>query len=130
MSAVRRVIASLLQMMTADEHPVKLADVQQRSILAVLQNSLKDYSEREGGENEVRYKLIIDPSEDSSVVRLLFRFGVLQRSNTRIYVCSNFPGENELHKVSRRRFRSERKADAITSSASSHSYICVFWYQP
>ena len=91
--------ASLLQMVVADEHSVKLADVQRRSVLDVLKESLKDRSEREEEENEVRYKLVIDPSEDSSMVRLLFRFGVLQRDNTRIYVCSNFPGDNQLEKV-------------------------------
>ena len=90
-------------MVVADEHSVKLADVQQCSILDVLKESLKDRSEREEGENEVRYKLVIDPSEDSSMVRLLFRFGVLQRDNTRIYVCSNFPGDTQLQKVRRRR---------------------------
>ena len=94
--------ASLLQMVMADNNPVKLADVQQRSILDVLKESLKDRSEREEGENEVRYKLIIDPSEDSSMVRLLFQFGVLQRDNTRIYVCSNFAGDNQLQKVRRK----------------------------
>ena len=93
---------SLLQMVMADEHPVNLSNLQQHSILDVLGESLKDHSEREEGENEVRYKLIIDPSEDSSMVRLLFRFGVLQRDNTRIYVCSNFPGDNQLQKVRRK----------------------------
>lgn len=72
----------------ADNHPVKLAHVQQRSILDVLKESLKDHSEREEGENAVRYKLVIDSSEDSSMMRLLFTFGVLQRNNTRINVCS------------------------------------------
>ena len=69
---------------------------------------MREHSERERGENEVRYKLIIDPSKDSSIVRLLFRFGVLHRHNTRIYVCSNFPGDNELQKVSRRQKRFRR----------------------
>ena len=95
--------ASLLQMVLADKDSVRLADVQQRSILDVLKESLKDRSERKEGEIEVRYKLIIDPSEDCSMVRLLFQFGVLQRDNTRIYVCSNFPGDNQLQKVRRKR---------------------------
>ena len=86
-------------METSKGKPVRFADVQQRSVLTVLQESLQDFSEHEGGGNEVRYKLIIDPSEDSSLVRLLFRFGILQRDNTRIYVCSNFPGDNQLQKV-------------------------------
>ena len=52
-----------------------------------------------GAENEVRYKLIIDPSEDGSLVRLLFSSGVLQRENTRVYVCSDFPGDAQVQKV-------------------------------
>ena len=50
-------------------------------------------------EAEVRYKLIIDPSEDDSLVRLLFSFGVLQRKETRMFVCSDFPGDSQLQKV-------------------------------
>ena len=52
-------------------------------------------------ENEVRYKLIIDSSEDESVIRFLFTFGVLQRKNTRMYICSKFPGDGETQKVCR-----------------------------
>ena len=51
-------------------------------------------------ENEVRYKLLIDTSEDESLVRFLFDFGVLDRSKTRIYVCSSFPGDLPEQKVS------------------------------
>ena len=50
-------------------------------------------------ENEVRYKLIIDPSEDDSLIRLLFSLGVLARENTRMYVCSDFPGDSQIQKV-------------------------------
>ena len=50
-------------------------------------------------EAEVRYKLIIDSSEDDSLVCLLFSLGVLQRKETRIFVCSNFPGDSQLQKV-------------------------------
>ena len=51
-------------------------------------------------ENEVRYKLLIDTSEDESLVRFLFDFGVLDRLKTRIYVCSSFPGDLLEQKVS------------------------------
>ena len=47
----------------------------------------------------MRYKLIIDGSEDSSVIRLLFTFGVLQRKGTKVYVLSDFPGDVHLQKV-------------------------------
>ena len=51
-------------------------------------------------QNEVRYKLIIDPSEDESVTQLLFMFDILKRENTRTYMCSDFPGDGQLQKVS------------------------------
>ena len=60
-------------------------------------NDVKDLS----AENEVRYKLLIDTSEDESLVRFLFDFDVLDRSKTRIYVCSSFPGDLPEQKVSR-----------------------------
>ena len=69
------------------------------NVLDVLYSSLQDHQVNTGAENEVRYKLIIDPSEDSSLVRLLFSSGVLQREKTRVYVCSDFPGDAQLQKV-------------------------------
>ena len=54
----------------------------------------------DSSQNEVRYKLIIDPSEDESITQLLFMFGILQRENTRTYMCSDFFGDGELQKVS------------------------------
>ena len=77
--------------------------VQCRGILEVLKDSLEDRPQQQGrdmAEAEVRYKLIIDPSEDDSLVRLLFSFGVLQRKETRMFVCSDFPGDSQLQKVS------------------------------
>ena len=74
-----------------------------RSILEVLKDSLKDCSLQQGkdmAEVEVRYKLIVDPSEDDSLVRLLFSFGVLRRKKTHIFMCSDFPGNTHLQKVS------------------------------
>ena len=78
-----------------------LSEVNRRGILDILQASLLDQpQEKEDlGENEVRYKLIIDPSEDDSLVRLLFTFGILKRDNTRIFVCSNFPADSHLQKI-------------------------------
>ncbi len=77
--------------------------VHHRSILRVLQDSLEDRPQgtKDISENEVRYKLIIDPSEDDSLVRLLFSFGVLERGNTKMFVCSDFPGDSQLQKVRR-----------------------------
>ena len=80
-----------------------------RTIIEILSDSLQDkpYNNQNSAENslddtqnEVRYKLIIDPSEDESVTRLLFMFDVLEFENTRTFMCSNFPGDSQLQKVS------------------------------
>ena len=78
------------------------SNVTHRQILDILHASLADRpNDANRTENEVRYKLIIDPSEDDSLVRLLFTFGVLDRQNTRVFVCSDFPGDTHLQKVNR-----------------------------
>ena len=79
--------------------------MQCRGILEVLKDSLGDrppQQDQNMAEAEVRYKLIIDPSEDDSLVRLLFSFGVLQREKTRLFMCSDFPGDSQLRKVTMR----------------------------
>ena len=86
--------------------------MQRKTIVEILQSSLADkpfvyqpVSRRISSlsladtQNEVRYKLIIDPSEDESITRLLFMFGILKRENTRTYMCSDFPGDGQLQKV-------------------------------
>ena len=49
--------------------------------------------------NDVRYKLIIDPSEDDSVPRLLLMCKILDSKETRIFMCSDFPEDSQLQKV-------------------------------
>lgn len=73
----------------------------ERHILDVLKESMEDRPEitNDMTENEVRYKLLIDPSEDHSLVRQLFSFGVLNREKTRIFMCSDFPGDGQLQKI-------------------------------
>ena len=67
-----------------------------RSILDILKDSQRDHATSEEDDvhssiqSEVRYKLIIDPSEDDSLVRLLFTYGVLRRGDTRLFICSDF----------------------------------------
>lgn len=82
---------------------VQLDDIQKfrRPVLDVLQNSLRDrpQSLQDLTENSVRYKMIIDPSEDGSLVRSLFSFNILDREKTRVFVCSDFPGDGELQKI-------------------------------
>ena len=81
---------------------VNEGDFHYRSILDVLKDSLEDRSNSVVSEvhasiqTEVRYKLIIDPSEDDSLVRLLFKYGVLNRDQTRLYICSDFPGDSHM----------------------------------
>lgn len=73
----------------------------QRHILTVLQDSMQDRPQgvQDLSENEVRYKLLIDPSEDDSLVRLLFSFDVLDRQKTRIVMCSDFPENVQIQKI-------------------------------
>ena len=66
----------------------------------MLKKSLADQPKDLSAENEVRYKLIIDSSEDESLVRLLFSFGILKRHKTRIYICSKLLGDAENKNVS------------------------------
>ena len=74
-------------------------DLKPRSVLKVFDESLRDRSYGTSAYNEVRYKLIIDPSEDDSLVRLLFHCGVLKEEKTHLYMCSDFPGDGQLQKV-------------------------------
>ena len=73
--------------------------VKQRGVLEVLKESLADHPKDLSAENEVRYKLIIDSSDDESLVRLLFSIGVLNRRSTRIYVCTKFLGDTDSAEV-------------------------------
>ena len=81
-----------------------------RNIIEVLKESLEDTSIRpvsrknRGGEEEeelveVRYKMIIDPSEDDSLTRLLYHYNILNIRDTRMFIGSDFPGDGELQKV-------------------------------
>ena len=72
------------------------SDVRRRDTVQILKESLGDTPTIQ---DEVRYKIIIHSSEDDSLVRLLFQFKILERQNTRIYMCSDFPGDSELQKV-------------------------------
>ena len=75
------------------------SDVRRRDTVQILKESLGDAPTIQ---DEVRYKIIIHASEDDSLVRLLFQFKILERQNTRIYMCSDFPGDSELQKVRKR----------------------------
>ena len=78
-----------------------LNQLKKRNVLEILQSSLADQQlpSSHDTQNEVRYKLIIDPSEDESIPRLFFMFGILKRESTRTYMCSDFLGDGQLQKV-------------------------------
>ena len=81
-------------------------NIDERNIVDILHDSLHDKphnNKKRSTQNEVRYKLIIDQSKDESITRLLFMFDILKREKTRTYMCSNFPGDNQLQKVSTKR---------------------------
>ena len=79
---------------------IPLEEVRFRNILDVLKESLEDRPLRYTVQNEVRYKIIIDPSEDNSLVRFLFSFRILDRSSTRTLCCSGFLGNSSTDKAS------------------------------
>ena len=79
--------------------------LRQRNVIEILQNSLQDKPNRSlhGDQetyDEVRYKLIIDPSEDDSLSRLLLMYNILDPKKTRTFMCSDFPEDSQLQKVS------------------------------
>ena len=64
-----------------------------------MKESLGDSSMKETSsihssvQSEVRHMMIIDCSEDSSVIRLVFQRGILPYQHLRFYVCGDFPGD-------------------------------------
>jgi hypothetical protein len=81
-----------------------LTSVKPRNTIEVLRESLAEPSlaesrDNDGVEAEVRYKLIIDTSEDDSMARLLFMHNVLDQSSTRTFTCSDFPDDGDIQKV-------------------------------
>lgn len=69
-------------------------------MIQLLQSSFRTTDRDLSSENQVRYKLLIDSSEDQSLVRLLFRFDIFRRDTTKILSCSRFPFDNNSQKVS------------------------------
>ena len=79
-----------------------IEEVDRRSIVNVLKSSLSDKPTKDhltDEANKVRYKLLIDSSEDESVRRLLFSFKIVDPSTTKTYMCSDFPEDSEVQKV-------------------------------
>lgn len=77
----------------------KPSQLQQRSLVDILRSSFIRERQDLLSENKVRYKLLIDSSEDQSLIRQLFAFGILKRDETKILSCSKLPGDNDAQKV-------------------------------
>ncbi|XP_019858199.1 PREDICTED: uncharacterized protein LOC100640592 [Amphimedon queenslandica] len=75
------------------------SQLQKRSLIDILRTSFIQKSRDLNSENKNRYKLLIDSSEDQSLVRQLFNFGILKRNETRILSCSKLPGDNDSQKL-------------------------------
>ena len=81
----------------------------------VLKDSLADCPQIRTPETEVRYKLIIDPSEDDFLIRYLFKYGILAKKKTRTFICSDFFEDSEIQKVCYEQF-------------SNHSSVNMYYY--
>ena len=75
--------------------------VNNRSVVEILKDSLNDKPHFIGEEDfeEIRYKLIIDATEDDSSRRLLVMFGIVDPDYTKTVVGSDFPDDGDLQKV-------------------------------
>ena len=49
--------------------------------------------------NPVRYKLVIDPSEDNSLIRTIFSLNSLKKRGVRFFFCSDFHTDGEIENV-------------------------------
>ena len=63
------------------------------SQIDMLEDSLNDYHREEGNLNDtaVRFKLVIDETDDYSAVRILFDNYILTKNGTEIFELSDFP---------------------------------------
>ena len=68
-----------------------------RDVLEVLKESIDDTCDLSTG--YIRYKLIIDPSEDDSMISFLLKYGILRKEKTRRFISSNLFGDKGLAKV-------------------------------
>ncbi|XP_065842574.1 uncharacterized protein [Oscarella lobularis] len=93
---------SILRQITSSEAARTLLSNTRRRTLDILRESLSETvidCDGDGGEAQVRYKLIIDESEDDSLISHLFKHEILDRATTSVLSCSDFPGDDEIHSV-------------------------------
>ena len=75
-----------------------------RNIIDVLEESLEDkprpiFIDDQEDFEEVRYKLIIDPTEDDSSRRMMMMFGILKHDQATTVVGSDFSDDGYLQNV-------------------------------
>ena len=66
-------------------------------MLDILDESIKDRCDLSTG--YVRFKLIIDPSEDDSMISFLSKYEILEKMKTKRFISSNLFGEKHSEKV-------------------------------
>lgn len=66
-------------------------------MLKILQESITE--ERDLGAGPSRYKLIIDPSEDDSMISYLFKCELLIKEKTKVFISSKLFRDHEIQKV-------------------------------
>ena len=77
----------------------KLKSISSKGVIDVLRDSMQDQPEQEFETNPVRYKLIIDPSEDNSLHHIIFPVKFSDNKKVRMFFCSDFPNDGELEAV-------------------------------
>ena len=71
-----------------------------KGVVEVLLDSMHDQPKQEFETNPVRYKLIIDPSQDNSLHHIIFPVKFSDnKNNVRMFFCSDFPSDGELESV-------------------------------
>ena len=71
-----------------------------RGMIDILRDSLSQSQSKDTQKNAARYKLIIDPSKDNSLIRYLFKYDIVEKKNTRMFMCSDAFSDEDVQKVS------------------------------
>ncbi len=78
---------------------VEPSTIRRRKQLDIFNSSLNDHPVEFNIDQQVRYKLVIDSSEDDSLIGTLLAFGVFNREKTTVLICTKFPGDPDSVKV-------------------------------
>eukprot|EP00761_Pharyngomonas_kirbyi_P005972 gb/GECH01005978.1/.p1 GENE.gb/GECH01005978.1/~~gb/GECH01005978.1/.p1 ORF type:complete len:4701 (+),score=834.10 gb/GECH01005978.1/:1-14103(+) len=81
---------------------IGFSEPKKRYTLQVVRSSLADvYTEGDFNQNSVRYKLIIDPTNDNSAIRMLMNEDCLKSRQIKIFNLADFPGSSKHLEKSR-----------------------------